>query len=334
MRVNSLGYIGVHATDVEAWRAFAADVFAMQTQPTAFGVALRMDDRQHRILVHRGEPKGGAYYGWEVGSAAELHAAAGELEARGVKVHRAQPADLDVRRVDAMLWFEDPLRNRVELFHELAKASQPFQPPRPLSGFRTGALGLGHIVLTVPSVDAVLPFYRDVLGFRVSDYTRQPFNATFLHVNARHHSLALLETGQAGLHHVMVEVLSLDDVGKAYDAALERNSVGVTLGRHTNDHVLSFYAWSPSGFLMECGWGGRSIDDATWTVTEMMDGPSIWGHERSWLGEQKRNEARDLRAQAAAAGLRAPLHVVAGEYDEISPHPSPPPRAGEGGQRG
>ena len=325
MRVNSLGYIGVHATDVEAWRTFAEDVFAMQTRPTAFGLALRMDDRQHRLLVHRGEGKGGAYFGWEIGSAPELEAAAGELEACGVKVHRAQPAELDVRRVAGMLWFEDPLHNRVELFHGLAQASRPFEPPRPLSGFRTDALGLGHAVLTVPSVDAVLPFYRDVLGFRMSDFTKRPFNAIFLHVNARHHSLALLETGQAGVHHIMVEVLSLDDVGRAYDAALERNAVGVTLGRHTNDHVLSFYAWTPSGFLMECGWGGRSIDDATWSVTEMMDGPSIWGHERSWLGEQKRNEARDLRAQAAAAGLRAPLHVAAGEYDEIRPHPNPFP---------
>ncbi|HXX10166.1 MAG TPA: VOC family protein [Burkholderiales bacterium] len=334
MRVNSLGYVGVHATDTEAWRAFAADVFAMQTQPTAFGLSLRMDDREHRILVHRGEGKGGGYYGWDVGGAIELEDAAGELEAHGVKVRRAQSAELDIRRVAGMLWFEDPLRNRVELFYGLAPASAPFEPPRPLSGFRTGPLGLGHAVLTVPSADAVLPFYRDVLGFRVSDYTTRPFNATFLHVNARHHSLALLETGQAGLHHIMVEVLSLDDVGKAYDAALQRDSVAVTLGRHTNDHVLSFYAWSPSGFLMECGWGGRSIDDSTWIVTEMTDGPSIWGHERSWLGEQKRNEARGLREQAAAAGLRAPLHVSPGEYDEIAPHPGPPPRAGEGGQHG
>ena len=334
MRINSLGYIGVHATDVDEWRAFAAEVFAMQTQATAFGLSLRMDDRQHRILIHRSESKGGAYYGWELGSAGELNAAAGEIEAHGVKVHRAQPAELDLRRVAGMLWCEDPLRNRVELFHGLADASRPFEPARPMSGFRTGNLGLGHCVLTVPSVDAVLPFYRDVLGFRVSDYTKRPFNAIFLHVNARHHSLALLETGQAGLHHIMVEVLSLDDVGKAYDAALDCNCVGVTLGRHTNDHVLSFYAWSPSAFLMECGWGGRSVDDATWSVTEMMDGPSIWGHERSWLAEQKRNEARGLRAQAAATGLRAPLHVVAGEYDEISPHPSPPPRAREGEQDG
>jgi len=41
----------------------------------------------------------------------------------------------------------------------------------------------------------------------------------------------------------------------------------------------------------------------------MVYGPSIWGHERSWLGQEKRAEARALRMQAAAAGLRAPVHV-------------------------
>lgn len=317
MRVKSLGYVGVHATDLDDWRAFATGVFAMQAEASTTGVALRMDDKQQRILIHRSDRNAGAYFGWELDGAAELDAAAAHLEAHGVKVNRAQPAEFESRRVAGMLWFEDPLRNRMELFYGLADAQRPFEPARPMSGFRTGALGLGHAVLTVPSADALLPFYRDVLGFRVSDYTKQPFNAVFLHVNARHHSLALLETGQTGWHHVMVEVLSVDDVGKAYDVALERNSVAVTLGRHTNDHMLSFYARSPSGFMMECGWGGRCVDDATWTVEEMVDGPSIWGHERSWLGEEKRAEARRLRLKAAAAGLRAPVHVAAGEYDEI-----------------
>jgi catechol 2,3-dioxygenase-like lactoylglutathione lyase family enzyme len=171
-------------------------------------------------------------------------------------------------------------------------------------------------VLRTPDVDRVLPFYRDVLGFRLSDYTNRPFRAVFLHVNARHHSLALLEAGQPGLHHLMVEVLSIDDLGRAYDAALERQVVSVTLGRHTNDHMLSFYARSPSGFLFECGWGGRSIDEATWSVQEMVHGPSLWGHERSWLSEEGRAEAKRLQRRAAAEGVHAPVHAVAGEYDE------------------
>jgi len=319
VQVKCLGYVGVLATDLGEWRDFAASLLGMQTQTTAAGLALRMDDKPHRLLVHPSDRNGAAYFGWEVENAAALDGAAGQLEAKGVNVHRAKAAETEIRRVADMLWFEDPLGNRVELFHDLVPAERPFEPARPMSGFRTGGMGLGHAVLTVPSIDTVLPFYRDVLGFRLSDYARKPFNAVFLHVNARHHSLALIETGQAGLHHIMVEALSVDDVGKAYDVGLERQSVSVTLGRHTNDHMLSFYTWSPSRFLIEYGWGGRSIDDATWTVEEMVNGPSLWGHERSWLSDEKRAEARQLRRQAAATGERAPVHVAAGEYDEAPP---------------
>jgi len=315
MQIESLGYTGVSTTDVGAWRTFATDVLGMQVEEIATGLGLRMDDRVHRILVHAGEANGLAYLGWDFGDGERLSTAARELFARGVNVHRATASELEARGVTQMSWVTDPIGNRVELFCGLASATEAFAPPRPSGGFRTGPLGFGHAVLTVPRVDDALPFYRDVLGMKLSDYTNVPFRAVFLHVNPRHHSLALLETGQAGLHHLMIEAVSIDDLGRAYDAALERNVVRVTLGRHTNDHVLSFYAASPSGFMVEYGWGGRSVDDATWKVEEMVHGPSFWGHERAWLGEEKRAEARDLRLRAAAAGLRAPVHVAPGELD-------------------
>jgi 2,3-dihydroxybiphenyl 1,2-dioxygenase len=314
MRIDSLGYVGVFAADLDAWREFAASVLGMEVQTAATGLALRIDAKAHRLLVHPGE--GSPYFGWEVADAAALAAAASRLESNGVAVQRPTPAETAGRGVEDMLWCADPLGNRIELFHGLREAGHPFAPPRPVKGFRTGALGLGHAVLSTPDIDRVLRFYRDVLGFRLSDYLTRPFRAVFLHVNARHHSLAFLEGKQPALHHLMVEVFSIDDLGRAYDAALERQVVSVTLGRHTNDHMLSFYARSPSGFLFECGWGGRSIDDATWAAEEMKHGPSLWGHERSWLDEEGRTEARRLRRQAAAEGVHAPVHAVPGEYDE------------------
>ena len=96
----------------------------------------------------------------------------------------------------------------------------PFSPGRSISGFRTGPLGLGHIVLTVEHIEPLKTFYMEVLGFRLSDYIERPFRAYFFHVNPRHHSLALIETGKSGMHHMMVELFSLDDVGQAYDVAL------------------------------------------------------------------------------------------------------------------
>ena len=88
----------------------------------------------------------------------------------------------------------------------------------------------------------MMAFYVDLLGFGLRDYIPKPFRAYFFHVNARHHSLAMIETGKSGMHHLMVELFSLDDVGQAYDIALtQEDRVGVTLGRHTNDFMTSFY---------------------------------------------------------------------------------------------
>ena len=112
----------------------------------------------------------------------------------------------------------------------------------------------------------------------LSDYITKPFRAYFFHVNARHHSLALIETGKNGMHHLMVELFSLDDVGQCYDIAMtQEDRVGVTLGRHTNDFMTSFYAKTPSSFMIECGWGGREIDPATWQPVEMHRRPEPVG---------------------------------------------------------
>jgi Glyoxalase/Bleomycin resistance protein/Dioxygenase superfamily len=158
----------------------------------------------------------------------------------------------------------------------------------------------------------------DVLGFRLSDYIEKPFRAYFFHVNPRHHSLALIETGKSGMHHMMVELFSLDDVGQAYDVALgETDRIGVTLGRHTNDFMTSFYAKTPSSFMVECGWGGRELG-ADWQPVEMYHGPSLWGHERVWLPEKDRAVARDMRSNAAREGLRAPVQVLDGNYKLMS----------------
>ena len=232
----------------------------------------------------------------------------------------AEPQALaDTRRVRALISFRDPCGNRLEAFYGAQTDDMPFKPGRSISGFRTGPLGLGHAVLTVENIDAVMPFYVDLLGFRLSDYMQKPFRAYFFHINARHHSLALIETGRNGMHHLIVELFSLDDVGQSYDVALsQQDRVSVTLGRHTNDLMTSFYAKTPSSFMVECGWGGREVDPSNWRSFELQDGPSLWGHERVWLPPAEREEAREMRMRAAAAGLRAPVQVMDGNYNLLS----------------
>jgi 2,3-dihydroxybiphenyl 1,2-dioxygenase len=316
MALQTLGYVGIRAKDLDDWTTYGTRFLGMQlVDKSRSTLALRMDDRKQRVIVQAEGAEGPAFFGWEVADAAPLDALAAHLEQCSVKVARGSRALAEERRVKDLIVFHDPAGNRLEAFHGAEVAQEPFKPGRSISGFRTGPLGMGHAVLTAERNDAVVPFYTDILGFRLSDYFVRPFKAYFFHINPRHHSIAFIETGTNGIHHLMVELCFLDDVGQAYDLALRKpGMIGTTLGRHTNDQVTSFYSWSPSKFLVEYGWGGRTIDPESWTPQERSDGPSLWGHDRMWLPPEKREEARDLRISVAEAGGRVPLNVMDGNY--------------------
>ncbi|MDO9713340.1 VOC family protein [Paracraurococcus lichenis] len=316
MTIQALGYVGIEATSPEDWAGFGTGLLGlMLAERSASQLVFRMDDRRQRLVVTPGSRDGARFFGWEVADAAALTAMAARLEAAGMPVAQGDRALAGQRRVADLIVTQDPLGNRLEIVQGAESTAEPFRPGRCISGFRTGALGMGHAVLTVPRMADVLPFYRDLLGFHVSDYVTNPFHAYFMHVNPRHHSLALIETGQAGLHHLMMELFHLDDVGQGYDlATMEEGRIATSLGRHTNDFMTSFYARTPGGFMVEYGWGGRQVDMATWQPVEMRSGPSLWGHERTWGSAEMRAEARRLKLQAAAAGERAPVQVLPGNH--------------------
>jgi len=316
MAVQALGYVGIRSADLDGWAGYATRFLGMQlVDKSSSMLSLRMDDRKQRVIVNANSEGGASFYGWEVADRAALDGLGSRLEQAGVAVARGSRVLADERRVRDLIVFRDPIGNRLEAFYGPEVAAEPFRPGRSISGFRTGPLGMGHAVLTVERLDDVLPFYRDVLGFRLSDYILKPFKAYFLHVNPRHHSLAFIETGKVGIHHMMVELFNLDDVGQAYDIALtEPESIGSTFGRHTNDYMTSFYSWSPSGFMVEYGWGGRVVDPDNWTAEEYTTGPSLWGHDRAWLPEDKRAEARAMRMKLADDGVRHPVQVLEGNY--------------------
>jgi 2,3-dihydroxybiphenyl 1,2-dioxygenase len=319
MPLQALGYVGFGSGALDDWRQFGTGLVGLQAvERSPSLLAFRMDDRKQRIVIDRSMTEGARFFGWEVADAAALDELASRLERAKVDVLAEPRALADTRRVGGLISFRDPAGNRLEAFYGAEIDETPFSPGRSISGFRTGALGLGHAVLTVENIDAVMPFYVDLLGFALSDHMQKPFRAYFFHINARHHSLALIETGRNGMHHLMVELFSLDDVGQSYDIALsQQERVSVTLGRHTNDLMTSFYARTPSSFMVECGWGGREIDP-TWQPFELKDGPSLWGHERVWLPPADRDVARNMRMRAAAAGLRAPVQVMDGNYKLMS----------------
>jgi hypothetical protein len=116
----------------------------------------------------------------------------------------------------------------------------------------------------------------------------------------------------------MMELFSFDDVGQGYDLANADGKVATTLGRHTSDFMTSFYSMTPSQFMIEYGWGGRSIEPANWQAHERNSGPSLWGHERTWTSDDVNKKAREMRHANAAKGLRAPMQVMEGNYQVMA----------------
>ena len=308
MAIKALGYLGIRSDKREEWGAFASGLLGMQ-QVDRCGktLAFRMDDRKQRLVVSDEPGETLAFMGWEVDERRDLEKYAVRLEAAGYPATLSASDLADRRFVEDILVFFDPAGNRIELVWNPMVETDAFQPGRPISGFQTGPVGMGHAVLHVDNIEKMVPFYRDVLGFSLSDYGLKPVPLYFFHVNQRHHSFALVGSGKAGFHHFMVEYQNLDDVGQGFDLAqLDEGRIAYTLGRHTNDYMTSFYANSPSGFFVENGWGGRVIDPQTWEPHETSVGPSFWGHERLYLPEDERSKFRDMRLKNAADGKRSP----------------------------
>ena len=290
--IVSLGYLRIESADVAAWREFGVRVLGMVEGrgPAAGAVYLRMDDFPARLVIVPGEQDRLLASGWEVAGEDDLARVGRALDEAGVAVKSGTPAELAERRVGQMLRFDDPAGNALEVFCGAALEHRPAVSPYG-NHFVTGLQGLGHVVLPVSDGDAALRFYTEVLGFRLRDSMRMapelfgqpaggpPLWMRFLGCNPRHHSLALAPfPAPAGIVHLMIEVASLDDVGRAMDRCARRGArMSATLGRHANDLMVSFYVATPGGFDIEYGTDGRLVDDATW-VSRETTAISLWGH--------------------------------------------------------
>ncbi|CAM5488475.1 VOC family protein [Eoetvoesiella caeni] len=280
--ITSLAYFGATSPSYKEWETFGPQVLGAElVEPGPDGaVRLRFDEVAHRMAIHPGEKDGVAYVGWATTGQTGARRIADSVSAYGLPVEQASEPEAALRKVMGFYWFIDPAGIRHELAWGQMRPRTTFLPGRAMSGFRTGEQGLGHVVFAVPDLDKSDKFYREVLGFQLSDTVIDgPIHAYFYHVNGRHHSLAIARSPNehAAFLHLMLEANSLEDVGTALDLCEDRNvPVTRTLGCHTNDRMTSFYLHSPSGFRIEYGWGGLDVDDL-W-VPRYYDRTSTWGH--------------------------------------------------------
>jgi 3,4-dihydroxy-9,10-secoandrosta-1,3,5(10)-triene-9,17-dione 4,5-dioxygenase len=289
MRVKALGYVIIGSADIAAWRRFATNVLGLMVSDRQDGgLYLKMDERHSRYLIvpHSCEVFLGT--GWEMNGEAEYETAVGELLEAGIGVDRGGIDDCRARRVNGFAAFTDPSGNRGELFWGPITDFARMVSPIGVSGFITGDMGMGHVVLPAPNYDATLEFWTNTMGFGRSDFVnfdmgpgQSPIRISFLHCdNARQHSLAIAEqANEIGCDHLLIEVADVDEVGRClYRCEDEGVPLRVTLGRHINDNMLSFYMHSPGGFSIEYGAGGMRVDDRASALVYEATRGSHWGH--------------------------------------------------------
>lgn len=289
MLITALGYLGVSSPRSEDWRVFGTEFLGAELAEDGpdGAVRLRIDDVDWRLQIHPGETDKTEYFGWLVNVEEDLDTVIERLKSADIGVEWGSDELAVARGVNKLVVFTDPWGFRHEVaWGQVVTQVSSFRPGRAISGFVTGQQGIGHVLLFLPDIEAGHAFFSGLLGFELSDKIAVPgtpdrpgLNARFYHVNARHHSLAIAQgpPGVAGLNHLMLQLKELDDVGNAYDL-IEKYDVPITLslGRHSNDRMQSFYICTPSLFNIEYGYDGVEITP-DW-VPRTYRKTAIWGH--------------------------------------------------------
>ncbi|RVW01896.1 VOC family protein [Rhodococcus xishaensis] len=286
--IRGLGYLRIQSRHVARWRELVVDGLGMAigSGPDPDGLYLRIDERPARLIVLPGDSDRAVAVGWEVRDEFALRRVREAVEGAGITVDELSVEGADYRGAEKVIAFDDPVGTRLEVFSGAVLDHSPLVTPY---GGRwvTAEQGLGHLVLPTAKFAESYSFYTEVLGFMPRGALRLPDGVSrvrFLGVNRRHHSLALCPappTEQPGLIHLMTEVDTLDTVGQALDRVTKLGfTISSTLGRHTNDKMVSFYVRAPGGWDLEFGTDGMLVDETYYTAEEIT-ADSYWGHDWS-----------------------------------------------------
>lgn len=234
-----------------------ADRFARETLGLELGRVdggaryYRSDDRDHTLVYFEGDPRDQAV-GFELRDADALDAAAAQLESHRIAVKRGSADDCEQRRVQAMVAFEDPTGNRIELVVRPQHSGRRHFPSRD-----AGITGFSHVGLCTTDARRDEAFWCGVLGARVSDRIG---DAALLRIDPVHHKVALFPTTRSGVQHVNHQVAGIDDVMRAWYRFRDQ---GVRIvfgpGRHPTSGAVFLYFEGPDGMVYEYSTGVRLI---------------------------------------------------------------------------
>jgi 2,3-dihydroxy-p-cumate/2,3-dihydroxybenzoate 3,4-dioxygenase len=214
---------------------------------------LRSDDRDHTLVYTNAGPREHAV-AFELGTPAELDAAAAELENAGHRVRAGSRSHCEQRWVDSLVSFEDPSGNTIELVAKPAHSGRRYFPSRD-----AGITGFSHIGLhsIAPRKDEA--FWTKACNARVSDWIGE---APLLRIDPVHHRVALFPSKRSGVQHINHQVQSIDDVMRSYYFLRDQNvKIRFGPGRHPTSGAMFLYFDGPDGMIYEYSTGVSLITD-------------------------------------------------------------------------
>jgi 3,4-dihydroxy-9,10-secoandrosta-1,3,5(10)-triene-9,17-dione 4,5-dioxygenase len=245
-----------------------------------------MDAHPPRLVIEPAAEKRVQAVGFQVRDGREFAELVEAVEKCGVAVGEGTEQEAAGRHVRQFVHFEEPGGTPIELYHGPIRDHAPLVTPL-VSGFVTGDMGMGHVVISSADFAASHDFFTRILGLGERNYMNSKGrDLWFLSPNPRHHTLGLLALeGPAQLFHFMLQTQTIDDVGRALDRVEQtQTQLMLSLGRHTNDEMVSFYVYSPDGYAVEFGYGAPRCegDEPTYAITKA----SYWGHryQGEWRG--------------------------------------------------
>ena len=126
---------------------------------------------------------------------------------------------------------------------------------------------VSHVVLNSPDLAATEAFYRELLGFRLSDYYVK--RMSFLRCSADHHSIGLQQNVHSSVNHVAFEMPDIDSYMRGIGRLKKMGHVPTWgPGRHGPGNNPFAYFVSPSGFVIEYTCELDQIDEATHEAQE------------------------------------------------------------------
>ena len=140
---------------------------------------------------------------------------------------------------------------------------------------------ISHVVLNSARTHDQVPFFVDVLGFKLSDSTHM---MEFLRCSADHHSMAIFRNNGPSLNHVAYELPNMDGLMRGAGRVKQSGyDIEWGVGRHGPGSNIFSYFIEPNGFVAEYTTELDQLDDATHVPQDpeywqkVMPGPDRWG---------------------------------------------------------